>query len=146
MTSKEHKKHGKTVKANFGKFGRMEIAILGTPCGEIKQLARQLIERLQDFKVAYIDADHKTDEEEIPAHMQSGASFIYTDKIKFNRLDFSGTFNQYAKNKIFNEFDLVLVNGNHFEASTQLVVVDDRKPLEKKAGENCKSSCHSQKR
>lgn len=134
MTSKEHnhRKHGKTTKANFGNFGRMEIAIMGTPCGEIKKLALQLIEDLQGFRIAYVDADHKTEEEEVPAHMQSGASFIYTDKIKFKRLDFDSSFNQFERNKIFNEFDLVLVNGNHFEAQMQIVVVDERKPLDHK--------------
>ena len=132
MTSNEHRKHGKTVKANFGNFGRMEIAILGTPCGEIKALAESLLDRLRHFKVAYVDADHKTEEDEIPVHLRSGSSLIYTDKIKFNRIDFSGSFDRYSRNKILNDYDLVLVNGNHFEASMQIVVVDERKPLEKK--------------
>ena len=61
MTSKGHSKHGKTVKAKFGNFGRLEIAIMGTPCGEIKRIANELIKKLNGFKVAYIDADHKTE-------------------------------------------------------------------------------------
>lgn len=132
VTTKGHKKHSKTVKANFGNFGRTEIAILGTPCGEIKKLAQILIDRLAGFNIAYVDADHKTEEEEVPLNIQSGANCVYTDKIKFNRIDFKGPFNRYTKNKLFNEFDLVLVNGNHFDASMQIVVVDDRKPLGKK--------------
>jgi molybdopterin-guanine dinucleotide biosynthesis protein A len=132
VTTKGHKKHGKTVKANFGNFGRMEIAIMGTPCGEIKKLAQLLIEYLRGFKIAYVDADHKTEEGDVPVHIVSGGNTVYTDKIKFNRIDFDGTLNKYGKNKLFNEFDLVLVNGNHFEANMQIVVVDDRKPLEKK--------------
>ena len=77
MTTKErkHRKHPKTVKANFGNFGRMEIAIMGTPCGEIKKLAQRLIEELHDFKIAYVDADHKTEEEDVPSHIRSGAKF-----------------------------------------------------------------------
>ena len=132
MTSNEHKKHGKTVKADFGEFGRMEIAIMGTPCGEIKKLAEKLIGHLRDFKVAYVDADHKTEEDEVPAHLQSGSHAIFTDKIRFNRIDFTGAFDRYSRNKIFNDYDLIFVNGNHFEARTQLVVIDERKPLEKK--------------
>ncbi len=127
-----YKKHGKTVKANFGNFGRMEIAIMGTPCGEIKKIAHQLIQNLNSFRIAYVDADHKTEEEDIPGHIASGAHLVYTDKIKFNRLDFSGEFDKYARNKLFNEYDLVLVNGNHFEAEHQIVVTDNRKPLDKK--------------
>lgn len=128
----KHRKHGKTTKANFGNFGRMEIAIMGTPCGEIKKIAQQIIEDLAGFKIAYVDADHKTDEEDIPLHLKSGAGFIYTDKIKFNRIDFSGQFDKFQRNNLFNEFDLVLVNGNHFEADMQIVVVDERKPLDHK--------------
>ena len=134
MTSKEHKhiKHGKTVKANFGNFGRMEIAIMGTLCGEIKKIAQGLIEDLKDFRVAYVDADHKTEEEEIPLHIKSGANFVYTNKIKFNRIDFDRSFDRFERNKLFNEFDLVLVNGNHFEADLQIVIIDERKPLKNK--------------
>lgn len=132
MTTKQHRKHAKTPKANFGNFGRTEIAIMGTPCGEIKKLAHQIIGKLKGFKIAYVDADHKTEEEEVPGHIQSGASFIYTDKIKFRRLDFVGEFDKFQRNQVFNEYDLVLVNGNHFEANMQIVVVDERKPLENK--------------
>ena len=131
-SKKKHRKHGKTVKANFGNFGRMEIAIMGTPCADIKIMAERIIEDLKGFKIAYVDADHKTEEEEIPRHVKSGATLIYTDKIKFNRLDFQDSFSPFNRNKLFNEFDLVLVNGNHFEADMQIVVIDERKPLDHK--------------
>jgi hypothetical protein len=128
----QHKKHGKTVLANFGNFGRMEIAIMGTPCAEIKKIAQQIINDLKGFRIVYVDADHKTEEEEVPPHMQAGANLIYTDKIRFKRIDFDGPFNKFKRNQLFNEYDLVLVNGNHFEADMQIVVIDNRKPLEKK--------------
>lgn len=127
-----HRKHGKTTPANFGNFGRMEIAIMGTPCGEIKKLANQLIHQLSGFKIAYVDADHKTDEYDIPEHIQGGATMVFTDKIKFNRIDINASFDKFQRNKLFNAYDLVIVNGNHFEADLQIVVVDKRKPLEKK--------------
>ncbi len=110
----------------------MEIAILGTPCGEINKIAQTLIEELKDFKIAYVDADHKTEEEDAPLHMKSGAAMVYMDKIKFQRLDFTKTPDRFQRNRLFNEYDLVLVNGNHFQADLQIVVVDERKPLEKK--------------
>lgn len=129
-----HRKHGKTNLANFGNFGRMEIAIMGTPCGEIKKLAHQFIHRLPGFKIAYVDADHKTDEVDIPEQMQVGATMVFTDKIKFNRIDLNAPIDKFQRNRLFNDYDLVLVNGNHFEADLQIVVVDERKPLEKKLG------------
>jgi len=132
MTSKEDRRHGKTEKAAFGKFGRTEIALMGAPCGEIKKIADQLIQSLSGFRIAYVDADHKTEEEEIPTSMKSGGSLLYTDKIKFQRIDFTNPLNTYDRNVLFNDFDLVIVNGNHFEAEHQLLIMDDRKPLEKK--------------
>lgn len=132
MTTSGDKRHGKTERAAFGRFGRTEIALMGAPCSEIKRIAGQLIEKLKNFKVAYVDADHKTDEEDIPAAMLAGASLIYTDKIKFQRFDFLNQLNTYERNILFNDYDLVLVNGNHFEAEHQLLIVDERKPLEKK--------------
>ena len=132
MTSKENKRHGKTEKANFGRFGRTEIALMGAPCGEIKKIAEQLIHSLQNFMIAYVDADHKTEEEDVPNQIKSGAALLYTDKIKFQRIDFSDPPTIYERNVLFNDYDLVIVNGNHFEADHQVLIVDDRKPLDKK--------------
>jgi len=130
MTTNEDKRHGKTEKASFGRFGRTEIALMGAPCGEIKKIAEQLIQKLKSFRIAYVDADHKT--EDVPTSMQRGGLLIYTDKIKFHRIDFTNQLNTYDRNVLFNDYDLVIVNGNHFEAEHQLLIVDDRKPLEKK--------------
>jgi molybdenum cofactor guanylyltransferase len=132
VNTQQHRKHGKTATVNFGNFGRMEIAIMGTPCGEIKNLAHQLITNLKGFKIAYVDADHKTEEEDIPDHIRAGATMVFTDKIKFNRIDLNAPVDKFQRNRLFNNYDLVLVNGNHFEADLQIVVVDERKPLEKK--------------
>ena len=128
----KHRKHGKTVKTAFGNFGRKEIAIMGAPCGDIKALALQMIAQLKGFKIAYVDADHKTEESERSEHLTAGASLVYTDKIKFGRYDLAKPANKFERNGIFNEYDLVIVNGNHFEADMQIVMIDDRKPLEKK--------------
>ncbi len=134
MTTQEnnHRKHGKTVRAKFGEFGRFEISILGTPCSEIKKMADIFIDKLGKFKIAYADADHKTGDTEKSIFLQHGAQAVYTNKISFQRFDFVGEMNKFQRNAWFNEYDLILVNGNHFNAEMQIVVVDDRKPLEKK--------------
>ncbi len=132
MTTNEDKRHGKTEKAAFGRFGRTEIALMGAPCGEIKKISEQLIQKLKSFRIAYVDADHKTEEEDIPTSIQSGGLLLYTDKIKFQRIDFTNQLTTFERNILFNDYDLVIVNGNHFEAEHQLLIVDERKPLEKK--------------
>jgi len=134
-----HQKHAKLNRPGFGEFGRNELAILGTPCGNIRQLASKIIGQLSpDWKVAYVDADHKTANLESTGSqtpdtaIASGASLKFTDKISFRRLDYKQQFNPFQNSILFNEQDLVLVNGNHFKAQSQIVVIDPAKSLAQK--------------
>jgi molybdopterin-guanine dinucleotide biosynthesis protein A len=126
------RKHGKTVKAAFGQYGRTEIAIVGTPCTAIKQMAGDIIRELSNFHVAYVDADHQADAEDKPNMLRLGAQFQATDKIDYYRLDMALPPNGHQLKHYFNDYDLVLVNGNHARANTQIAVIDVRKPLENK--------------
>lgn len=128
----KHQKHGKTKKANFGGFGRNELAILGTPCGNIKELSLKIIEGLSTMRIAYADSDHKTEEKEKSDFLKAGAEFVYTNKIDFHRFELKNEHNKFIRNQTFSEFDLVLVNGNHFTAKSQILFIDARKSLEKK--------------
>ena len=137
---KKHQKHAKLARPNLGEFGRSEWAIIGTPCGNIQQLSYRLIDVLQKiFKVSYVDADHKNEDEpkglevENPA-LALGATLEYTDKISHHRFDVKADLNTFQYRALFNEQDLVLVNGNHFKAKNQIVVIDPKKEksLEKK--------------
>lgn len=122
---KTHQKHSKLNRPGFGNFGRNEIAIVGAKCNVIKQLVWQINNELSpDYNIAYVDADHKAPEKEdhIP-------NFELTDKIGFYQLQWQTTSNKYQNNILFNDADLVLVNGNHFEATKQIVYIDnDRLP------------------
>ncbi|WP_266368368.1 NTP transferase domain-containing protein [Tellurirhabdus rosea] len=130
----KHEKHGKITRPDLGTFARTELALLGTPCGQIKTLAYALISALKDqVTVAYVDADHKGEDtpETIPA-LHAGAAQVYTDKISFQRFDTVRPLNDFQRRPAFQDYDLVLVNGNHFAAKAQIVVVDPAKSLEKK--------------
>ncbi len=122
-----HQKHAKLKRPNLGSYGRNEIAIMGTPCGNIKQLAQVLINSLQ-FKeqIAFVDADHQSTTPE------GSGSLVYTDKINFRRFDYLAQFNPFQIRPHFNHCELVLVNGNHFKAAAQILVIDPKKPLERK--------------
>ncbi|MEP5364434.1 MAG: NTP transferase domain-containing protein [Reichenbachiella sp.] len=134
--AKKHQKHAKLTRPALGHFGRNELAILGTPCGEIKKLARTISEQLSSrYKIAYIDADHKSADDESNLEGSSlayGNQLEYVDKIDFHRFDQMGEFNSFDYKKKFIDQDLVLVNGNHFEGNQQILVIDSRKSLEKK--------------
>lgn len=131
---KPHQKHTVVKRPDLGIFGRNEASVLGTNCGDIKRLAYHIIKRLSSLQISYVDADHKGDNEQInqASALEEGAIFQYTDKIRFKRFDFTSDLNDFYIKQYFADTDLVLVNGNHFKASHQIVVVDDAKPLEKK--------------
>lgn len=131
---KKHQKHADITKPNYGFFGRNEWSIVGTPCGNIKKLAFELTQRLSErYSVAYVDADHAGADAEAEqgrdaqTAMAHGAKLEYTDKITFHRFDVEQQFDSYQYRQWFNETDLVLVNGNHFQAKKQIVVIDPKK-------------------
>ncbi|MEZ4963022.1 MAG: NTP transferase domain-containing protein [Saprospiraceae bacterium] len=129
-----HKKHADIARPALGDFGRNEWAILGTHCGNIKKLAFQLCQVLSpQWKVAYVDADHKGADDEksngrdAQTALAHGAFFEYTDKITHHRFDLEGELGKFQYRPLFSQADLVLVNGNHFTAQRQIVVVDPKK-------------------
>jgi len=121
-----HQKHSNIPRANLGKFGRNEWAIVGFTCPTIQQLAKEITNKLNpDYKIAYVDADHHSSKE-----TSSIPQFELMDKIDFYQLQWQEEdLNFYKQRMLFNETDIVLINGNHFEATRQLVCVDeDRLP------------------
>ena len=120
----EHQKHAKLPRPFPGAYGRQEWAILGTPCGNIRQLAHEVSGLLANrWKTAYIDADHHGEE----APPVEGAHMEYSDKIRFHRLDFQGSLNPFQFRPLLNDQDLVLINGNHYPAEKQILVIDPKK-------------------
>lgn len=127
MISKEHRKHSKLARPPFGHYGRNEWAILGSTCGNIQQLARQIIAALsKSHQCAYLDADHAGADAApgLPGMLGAGAGIEYTDAIHSHQLQVNEKWSPYHFHQIFNAADLVLVNGNHHEAAAQIVVID----------------------
>jgi molybdenum cofactor guanylyltransferase len=120
-----HQKHKNLTRSTIGEFGRCEIAMLGTPCSTIKALFQAIIQALPHQQIAVVEADHKAEE-------TLYNTLWFTDKINFRRFDYQQDFNNFERKNLFNKTDLVLVNGNHFKAKSQIVVIDPAKSLEKK--------------
>lgn len=121
-----HARHTKIARPDMGTWGRQEWAILGTPCEPIRSLAEALAQSLSpSCKVGYADADH--------ADARKGTSPLlpfttqYTDKIDYTRFDRQRTLHLYEARMQMREADIVLVNGNHFTARRQILVLDRRK-------------------
>lgn len=131
---KQHKKHADIAKPDYGFFGRNEWSIVGTPCNNIKALSFTLTKYLsKKYKVAYVDADHagadaeETQGRDSKSAMSHGAALEYTDKITFHRFDIEQKFDIFQYRQWFNDTDVILVNGNHFQAKRQIVIIDPKK-------------------
>jgi molybdenum cofactor guanylyltransferase len=121
----QHTKHTALAKPTLGNFGRNEYAIIGTPCGNIQKLAHALEYALcNEFKTAYLDADHASDKVENAAQP---IGIQYIDKISYHRLDYQANWTPFQFRSFLNDRDLILINGNHFEGSNQIVVLDPKK-------------------
>jgi molybdopterin-guanine dinucleotide biosynthesis protein A len=122
MISKEHKKHSDIARPSLGSFGRNEFAIVGTTCDNVKALSTAVIRALSTkYKCAYIDADHK----DKSSTVQTQEALIeYTDKISYKEFRYKKETDKFQYHQLFNEADLILVNGNHNEAAKQIVVID----------------------
>jgi molybdopterin-guanine dinucleotide biosynthesis protein A len=135
-------KHAALARPDQGEFGRHELAILGAPCGDIQTLVARLLPHLAPaLRVAYVDADHAAADapspavdarRPLPVLGENGLSAELTDKISYRQLNLQRGLDRYSQPELLTHESLVLVNGNHFRARQQLVIVDPRKPLERK--------------
>ena len=122
---KKHTKHTSLTKPFTGKWGRNEFAFLGAPCGVIEQLMEELAIQLNStLKVGRVDASHKkvdADAPTTPFHVD------YLDEISGIAIQNKPFESHFQRKKILNECQVTLVNGNHFHAQSQIVVLNKKK-------------------
>ena len=123
---KEHRKHARLPRPKLGEWGRAELALLGAPCKILQDFSQQLIRHFSTRKIAFIDADHHTDE----AGAQRNALYL-TEKTGGVQVDMD-ILSSFGKHALLNDRELVLVNGNHFTAQQQVAFIDPEKSLETK--------------
>lgn len=127
-TEKGHLKHAKLAKPLTGNFGRNEWAILGGPCTVIKLLADEVIRAFSPvYKCAYADTSHHDDFTSLPGRLATGASLEYTDQINHQQFNYPNPVFPYQIKQQFSSADLILVNGNHQQATRQVVIIDSNK-------------------
>jgi len=128
MISKGHKKHTALTRPAFGNFNRNEWAIVGGPCTVIKLLADKIINALSPaYKCAYVDTAHNDDVTLQPGRLASGAVLDYTDQVNYRQLNYKATFGSFTLRETFAGADLVIVNGNHYQAKAQIVIICNNK-------------------
>jgi molybdopterin-guanine dinucleotide biosynthesis protein A len=128
VTSKEHKKHADLKRPALGNFGRNEWAIVGAPCVYIKALADKVISALSPvYKCAYADTSHNDEVILAPGKLASGALLEYADMINHQQFNYAEPLRPVPFRQQFNGADLVLVNGNHQQAKSQVVIIYENK-------------------
>lgn len=124
---KPHDKHSPVRRPDVGDFHRNEWAFIGAPCGTIQALVAKLIPALAaHYTLAYVDADHAAADAAEPLPVP-GAAVVLTDKINYHRYDFGQPLSVFQQRAQLQAASGVLVNGNHFRAKRQVVILDPKK-------------------
>lgn len=117
---KKHQKHTKLPLRKIGQFAVNEIAILGSSCGVISTLVNDITTHLSPFKIAYIDASH---DENVVVPVLNQFTFHH-NQLNIQKNIQLNVFQQYRE---FAAFDMVFINGNHFHANKQIIILDKAK-------------------
>lgn len=118
----KHTKHTSLVMPYRGVYGRREWTFIGAPCNIIHAYCKGLISKYAQYKIAFIDAAHQSDDQR-----KVNSSLNYVDNISHHTLEWEGSFDTYKAHSVHNEEDIVLVNGNHFKGKNQIVFIHPKK-------------------
>jgi len=118
MDQSKHQKHTKLARPDLGYFARNEVAFLGASCEIIESLMAEVANKLSTTcSIVTIDADHKNKVKGFTQNQEMRYSFG-------NELPASDKVDHYFNT---NHADLALVNGNHYEASKQILILSKDK-------------------
>ncbi len=117
----KHQKHAKLKLRDNDNFGFNEISIVGTKCDVISNLVEQVSHQLNTYKLAYFDASHNDSIESHPME-----TFTFHHKGTANILKNSNV-NKFNQRIQFSQYDLLFINGNHYEGAKQILVLDSTK-------------------
>lgn len=125
-----HKKHADLLKPTLGKFARNEVALIGTTCEVIAQWAELIQKGLRPALIVYADANH---------HPEASEKFLahWTDNQHAVQIDLPSGSEIIHRHIALAQADLVVINGNHFEASHQIIICnpDKEASLRKRAAQ-----------
>ncbi|PPK88386.1 molybdenum cofactor guanylyltransferase [Neolewinella xylanilytica] len=111
-----HQKHPKMTRPALGHYGRTEFALVGTTCERMERLMAEWAARFAEYRCLTVTGEHR--DHPTPA------------SIRYGRKHFTpgmDDWNEYDDRLLGQDYDLVLVNGNHYPAKRQIVFVDEAK-------------------
>lgn len=119
---KKHTKHAKLTRRNFGHMAPFEISILGTKCSIIKELVKEVSKKIDSkYKLAYADASHNKD---TIAPNYDEYTFHHSGSLK---VDQAYQMNPNTDPVLFSAYDLLFINGNHYQGKKQILILDEEK-------------------
>ena len=119
---KKHTKHAKLMRRDIGHMAPFQIAILGTKCSIIKELVKEVALKIDSkYKVAYADASHNKD---IVAPNYDEYTFHHSGSLK---VDQTYQMNPNTDSILFSSYDLLFINGNHYQGKKQILILDEEK-------------------
>ena len=118
---KKHQKHSNLTKRNNDTFAPNEIALLGTKCTVISNLVTQIATQLSNYKLAYFDASHA---QNVTENSIEKYVFHHLGNVQIAS---KGKVNKFNQRIQFAPYDYVFINGNHYRASKQILILDAEK-------------------
>lgn len=116
-----HQKHTNLQRRSNGNFAPHEIAVLGAKCSVILNLVQQVAKKLPNYKLAYFDASHEKN-----VVKNSLSEFVFHPEGNL-QIGTSKKINTYEQRILFSQYDLVFINGNHYEGTQQILILDEEK-------------------
>lgn len=114
---KKHKKHPIADRIKCGQYHSLEFGIYGTDCKSINELVNKLSQNLNHYNCLFIDADHQENNQ---------GAFYQTKEKQFH---YSYKNKHFTQDNVLlsNSAELVFVNGNHYPASNQIIIINPQK-------------------
>ena len=119
MSSKnKHQKHPPIKRPLIGEYHRNEWSILGTNCSRIKDFFLNIQYYLSPrFNLLFVDADHK----------EGSKNDLLQKAEKQFISELYERWNTYDDKLIASDYNAVFINGNHYPASRQIIILDPEK-------------------
>lgn len=112
-----HQKHPKIARPAIGRYARTEFALVGSTCARMEALMDRWTTQLaDDYRCLTVTGDHQ--EPSVPVSLRWGRKRFSARNEAHNDFD---------DRLLGGNYDLALVNGNHYPANRQIVFVDAEK-------------------
>ena len=122
METNKHQKHTRLSRRENDNFAPNEIAILGSKCSIITDLVQKVSKKLQkSSKIAYLDASHN---DGIQAPIVDEFTSHHSGTMHVNSAIQLNAYNEHIR---FAKYDLLFINGNHYQGSKQILILDREK-------------------